>query len=57
LSVAAIEEAIRQTSGGCTVVCDKHRLQFGLAAATEEVDNDDEAEDENNDTDDGYDGT
>ena len=66
-SLAAVEEAVRVTSGGCTPVCSHHRSM--LLAGTlrplpqqqqEEEDpdnNEDEAEQDLGDEDDEYDGT
>lgn len=45
-SIQAIEEAIRQTSGGCTPICDHHRSMLEVGAL-----GDHDAEDEEDDQD------
>jgi len=60
-SMAAIDEAIRQTSGGCQPICDHHRAMFYSEVAkeeeSEESEHDTEGPDGDNDNDDEYDGT
>lgn len=57
-SMAAINEAVRQTSGGCTPICDQHRalLQASREEAAEDVE-DDPNEGDCCDNDEDYDGT
>ena len=62
-SMAAIDEAIRQTSGGCAPVCDHHRAMFGLDFVAKEQEEDDSSSKQNtnddgdDEYDDEYDGT
>eukprot|EP00535_Pseudo-nitzschia_heimii_P010152 CAMPEP_0197183816 /NCGR_PEP_ID=MMETSP1423-20130617/8446_1 /TAXON_ID=476441 /ORGANISM="Pseudo-nitzschia heimii, Strain UNC1101" /LENGTH=88 /DNA_ID=CAMNT_0042634451 /DNA_START=176 /DNA_END=442 /DNA_ORIENTATION=+ len=62
-SVAAIEEAVRATSGGCTPVCSHHRSMLlagnlrPLSQEEEDANEEDETEQDLGDDDDEYDGT
>ena len=61
ISMAAIDEAIRQTSGGCTPICDHHRAMYFGPLTTDDEEKGEESEDENEgpngDCNDEYDGT
>jgi hypothetical protein len=61
-SLAAIDEAIRQTTGGCTRICDHHRSMLEAGTLGVPQDDDEESEhdqDDDNagDADEDYDGT
>ena len=57
-SMAAIDEAIRQTSGGSTPVCDQHRAMFCIPIKQEESEESEhDNEEEDGEGDDEHDGT